>query len=274
MIQSPHFPSPITATSPQQDTLTNHTATFDWTPRSSTQDHEANFASALKNKKLGLEDSIKRAKETKEGLKVPQEVLCTDLKNHRTRVMSQIKQHGSGMQELEQQIFAAGCQLRLVMEENQRFEEACTKLRRELSDLDNQRQENEKIKLASQNELIRQKSELSRKWDADNMMQEFFASRDQATAEAFGRLLDKTGKRENKIDEITDKLRDELGMLSDFLDNIASRRPEGAKIVHFALTVKTATLLDFIFGFVQQARHTHVHLEADLDALDTPLITF
>ncbi|GFO41404.1 hypothetical protein PoB_006790900 [Plakobranchus ocellatus] len=68
--------------------------------------------------------------------------------------------------------------------------------------------------------------ELSRKWDADNMMQEFFASRDQATAEAFGRLLDKTGKRESKIDEITDKLRDELGMLSDFLDNIASRRPE------------------------------------------------
>ena len=37
--------------------------------------------------------------------------------------MSQIKQHGSGMQDLEQQIFTAGCQLRLVMEENQRFEE-------------------------------------------------------------------------------------------------------------------------------------------------------
>ena len=61
----------------------------------------------------------------------------------------------------------------------------------------------------------------------NNLWPQFFASRDQATAEAFGRLLDKTGKRENKIDEITDKLRDELGMLSDFLDNIASRRPEG-----------------------------------------------
>ncbi|KAK3733004.1 hypothetical protein RRG08_002609 [Elysia crispata] len=181
---------------------------------------------SLKNKKLGLEDSIKRAKDTKEGLKTPQEVLRTDLKNHRTRVMSQIKQHGTGMQDLEQQIFSAGCQLRLVMEENQRFEEACKKLERELSELDSQRQENEKIKLTSQNDLTRQKSELSRKWDADNMMQEFFASRDQATAEAFGRLLDKTGKRENKIDEITEKLRDELGMLSEFLDNIASRRPE------------------------------------------------
>ncbi|RUS81181.1 hypothetical protein EGW08_011046 [Elysia chlorotica] len=184
---------------------------------------------SLKNKKLGLEDSIKRAKDTKEGLKTPQEVLRTDLKSHRTRVMSQIKQQGSGMQDLEKQIFSAGCQLRLVMEENQRFEEACKKLERELSSLENQRQENEKIKLSSQNDLTRQKSELSRKWDADNMMQEFFASRDQATAEAFGRLLDKTGKRENKIDEITDKLRDELGMLSEFLDNIASRRPEGKK---------------------------------------------
>ncbi|GFS21532.1 laminin subunit alpha-2 [Elysia marginata] len=28
-----------TATSPQHDTLTNHTATLDWTPQSSTQDH-------------------------------------------------------------------------------------------------------------------------------------------------------------------------------------------------------------------------------------------
>ncbi|GFS00894.1 hypothetical protein ElyMa_001082500 [Elysia marginata] len=46
MIQSPHFPSPATATSPQHDTLTNHTATLDSTQRSSTQDPESNFASA------------------------------------------------------------------------------------------------------------------------------------------------------------------------------------------------------------------------------------
>lgn len=214
--------------------LTTHTPIFQdleafYHKRTEEYDAMKKLIVVLKNKKLGLEDSIKRAKETKESLKAPQEVLRTDLKNHRTRVMSQIKQHGSGMQDLEQQIFEAGCQLRLVMEENTRFEEACAKLQRELSELDNQRQENEKIKLASQNDLARQKSELSRKWDADNMMQEFFASRDQATAEAFGRLLDKTGKRENRIDEITDKLRDELGMLSDFLDNIASRRPEGKR---------------------------------------------
>ncbi|GFS14865.1 hypothetical protein ElyMa_001435000 [Elysia marginata] len=34
MIQSSHFPSPATATSPQHDTLTNHTATLDSTLRS------------------------------------------------------------------------------------------------------------------------------------------------------------------------------------------------------------------------------------------------
>ncbi|GFS09222.1 hypothetical protein ElyMa_006615400 [Elysia marginata] len=46
MTQLPHLPSPATATSPEHDTLNNHTATLDSTPRSSTQDPESNFASA------------------------------------------------------------------------------------------------------------------------------------------------------------------------------------------------------------------------------------
>ncbi|CAL1530691.1 unnamed protein product, partial [Lymnaea stagnalis] len=53
---------------------------------------------------------------------------------------------------------------------------------------------------------------------------QLFASRDQATVKAFGHLVDRTSKRENKIDEVAVKLQGELDSLSDFLDNIAMRR--------------------------------------------------
>ena len=55
---------------------------------------------------------------------------------------------------------------------------------------------------------------------------QFFASRDKATAEAFKRLLERTGKREEKINFITERLKEELHVLGGFLDNISSRRPE------------------------------------------------
>ena len=42
-----------------------------------------------------------------------------------------------------------------------------------------------------------------------------------------GNLLERTGKREHKISEITSQLEVELGYLSDFLENLASRRPKG-----------------------------------------------
>ena len=59
------------------------------------------------------------------------------------------------------------------------------------------------------------------------MPHQFFASRDEATAEAFGRLLSRTEKRENKIDMITERLKEELNVLGGFLDNISNRRPQG-----------------------------------------------
>ena len=45
--------------------------------------------------------------------------------------------------------------------------------------------------------------------------------------EELGHLLDRTGKREQKISDITSQLEVELGYLSDFLENLASRRPKG-----------------------------------------------
>uniref|UniRef100_A0A0B6ZUA9 Uncharacterized protein n=1 Tax=Arion vulgaris TaxID=1028688 RepID=A0A0B6ZUA9_9EUPU len=66
-------------------------------------------------------------------------------------------------------------------------------------------------------------------WKTDNLMQEVFAVRDLAMTEAFGCLLNKTEKRENKIDEVTLKLREELQVLSDFLNNIATKQATAHK---------------------------------------------
>ena len=68
------------------------------------------------------------------------------------------------------------------------------------------------------------------KWPPKNILNilfQFFASRDEATAEAFGQLLEKTEKRETKIEDISGRLQDELELLSDFLDNLSTRRPQG-----------------------------------------------
>ena len=40
-------------------------------------------------------------------------------------------------------------------------------------------------------------------------------------------MLSRTEKRENKIDMITERLKEELHVLGGFLDNISTRRPEG-----------------------------------------------
>ncbi|CAG5126859.1 unnamed protein product, partial [Candidula unifasciata] len=109
---------------------------------------------------------------------------------------------------------------------------ACKKMESDLADLEIQAQENEKMKKKVQDELMREKNDFTKKWKADNSMQEVFSTRDQGVAEAFGYLLTKAEKRENKIDEVTFKLREELGVLSDFLNEIASRPPNAISEVH------------------------------------------
>nr|KAG5712796.1 hypothetical protein BaRGS_007393 [Batillaria attramentaria] len=181
---------------------------------------------ALKNKKQGLEDGIKRTNRDKEQITTPQAALREELKAKRTALMHKMKSQGTTTQTKEQEIFEQTCKLRAVVEENEKFGECCEKLEEELADVQQQMVDNEKSIQLLQAELVKQKGELMKKWETDAMMQEFFASRDEATAEAFGRLLDRTGKRENKIDKITEQLSEELQVLAGFLDNIAARRPQ------------------------------------------------
>ncbi|BFZ07178.1 hypothetical protein BsWGS_10216 [Bradybaena similaris] len=178
---------------------------------------------ALKNKKTSLEDAIKRAKKERDDLKLPQEIIRGDLKNYRAQVMAQIKDHGSDTKEIEEQIFLVGAQLRIILEENNKLEEACKKLEDDLADLEIQAQENEKMKKMVQDHLMRERNDFVNKWKADNSMQEVLSSQDQVVADAFGHLLTKAEKRENKIDEVTFKLHEELQVLSDFLSEIVSK---------------------------------------------------
>lgn len=184
---------------------------------------------AMKNKRQSLEDAIKRVMREKETAIAPQAQLREDLKVKRTAYMRQIKNQGDDTQTKEQQIFEAGCKLRVIIEENKKFDDSCKKLDTDIADLQRQMEDNDKRKEQLQAELIKQKEELMKKWQTDNMMQEFFASRDEATAEAFGRLLSRTEKREVKIDLITDRLKEELEVLAGFLDNISTRRPKGQR---------------------------------------------
>ncbi|XP_025104363.1 coiled-coil domain-containing protein 175-like isoform X2 [Pomacea canaliculata] len=181
----------------------------------------------MKNQRQSLEDAVRKAKREKDGLKIPQESLRLELKEKRQELMKQLKEHGASTQEMETQIFAAGCKLRTLMEENDKIESSCMRLEKELADLQVKMKELEQMKIGLEAELAEQKNDLIKKWDTDAMMQKFFATRDEAIAEAFSKLLTHTSEREHKIDQVTTRLNEELQELSQFLDSIASRRPPG-----------------------------------------------
>ncbi|PVD26312.1 hypothetical protein C0Q70_13983 [Pomacea canaliculata] len=105
--------------------------------------------------------------------------------------------------------------------------QSCMRLEKELADLQVKMKELEQMKIGLEAELAEQKNDLIKKWDTDAMMQKFFATRDEAIAEAFSKLLTHTSEREHKIDQVTTRLNEELQELSQFLDSIASRRPPG-----------------------------------------------
>lgn len=56
---------------------------------------------------------------------IQQEIMRGDLKNYRAQVMTQIKDHGSDIKEVEEQIFLTGAQLTIILEENNKLEEVC-----------------------------------------------------------------------------------------------------------------------------------------------------
>ncbi|KAL4237583.1 hypothetical protein ACF0H5_002297 [Mactra antiquata] len=180
----------------------------------------------LKGKKSHLEEQIKRLKDKKERMVGPQEKLRNDLKHKRKEVMFQLKHHGEETKNIEAEIYVGGCKLKTVLDENNKIQEGCDQLSADIDDIQYQMEYNEKLKAQLMEELHRTKVILEKTWEEDNETQEKFSERDQEVVDDLGILLDKTGKREEKISNITSQLEIELGYLTSFLDNLASRRPK------------------------------------------------
>lgn len=179
----------------------------------------------LKGKKSHLEEQIRKVKDKKEKMKEPMAKLRHELKQKRHEVLFQIKHHGEDTKNIESEIYVSGCKLKTIMDENARFEEACQQFTNDIDGLSNQMDYNEILKKQLLQELIKTKEMLEKSWKDDMETQEKYRLRDQETVDEFGQLLERTGKREEKISSITGQLEVELGYLSSFLDNLASRRP-------------------------------------------------
>ncbi|CAL1537723.1 unnamed protein product, partial [Lymnaea stagnalis] len=126
----------------------------------------------LKNKRFGLEDDLKRARKDRDELKLPQVTLQNNLKDFRNQVIEQINIQGKSLQDMEQLIFLAGCQMKMIMEENQRLEMACQKLESDMTDLGQQILDNKRIKKIAEEDLVFHKNDLKEKFQTEHSMQE------------------------------------------------------------------------------------------------------
>ncbi|XP_052769722.1 coiled-coil domain-containing protein 175-like isoform X2 [Mya arenaria] len=180
----------------------------------------------LKGKKNQLEEKIRQAKDKKERMADPQEKLRKELKQKRHEVIFQLKHQGEETKEIESQIYGTGCKVKTILDENQRIEDGIKAFNKEIDDLHYQMEYNEKLKVKLLLELANTKDILGQSWDEDTELQQRYSERDQLVVDGLGELLDRTVKREETISAVTGRLEVELQFLSDFLDNLASRRPK------------------------------------------------
>ncbi|XP_053377663.1 paramyosin-like isoform X3 [Mercenaria mercenaria] len=183
----------------------------------------------LKTKKSQQEEKLKKLKEKKERMTGPQDKLRHDLKQKRHEIIFQLKHHGEETKKIESEIYVGGCKLKTVLDENHKLEEGCKQFTEEIDDIQYQMEYNEKLKAKLLEELLNTKEILGKTWQEDHDTQQKFTDRDQCVVDEFGNLLDRTSKREQKISGITSQLEVELGYLTSFLDNLASRRPKDSR---------------------------------------------
>ncbi|CAH1790807.1 unnamed protein product [Owenia fusiformis] len=184
----------------------------------------------LKNKRMGLEESTKRTKKSIEKLSNPQLEYNAELKEKRKESLDQLKQQAADRKAIEEEIYTVGCKLRTVIEENNRFVEAIDAIETEIKGIHAEMDETEQLKEQLSELALENKATLSEGWDKDHAMDKEIQDRDLALSELIGDLLAKTEKRESKISGITSQLKDELYLLSTFLDNVSSRRPPESRV--------------------------------------------
>ena len=94
-----------------------------------------------------------------------------------------------------------------------------------------------------------------------------YTERDQEVVDELGNLLDRTGKREQKISEISSQLEVELEDLSAFLENLASRRPKG-ELWHSSETVGHTKIHSAWFCGIDSIKKCHFLSFLDLSFSD------
>jgi len=181
---------------------------------------------ALKNKKLSLDDSVKRSVKELDKMKKPKMQLEGDLKKRRADNLSCLQSTAEGTRAIEREIYAVGCKLRTAIEENDRFNQSNTELQQSINDMEEKRKRADENMVKLNGELQKLKDILSGEWLEDNKLEQTYAERDQELVDELSKLLNKAGRREGVIESITSRLQSELAILSEFLDNVAKRRPK------------------------------------------------
>ncbi|ELT93903.1 hypothetical protein CAPTEDRAFT_215688 [Capitella teleta] len=179
----------------------------------------------MKNKKLSLEESLKRAQRDLEKKAIPRHILETDLKKRRAENLEKMKELAEEVKVVESEIYSLGCKYKVALEENNTFSQANDKLSKHIDVMNGLILSNEDAVKELLHQLAGMKDVLIKDWKADREMDEKFIERDQEVVDDFSHLLDKTENREKVISGITNKLQEELGSLAGFLDNLAQRRP-------------------------------------------------
>ncbi|XP_078516740.1 coiled-coil domain-containing protein 175 [Lissotriton helveticus] len=180
----------------------------------------------LKNRKKGLEDTIKGKKSELEVLsKVKEKHRCT-LKQNREAVVQQLKSHKEDVKLVEKDIYETNRKLELVSMENCRLklnnEQKIHEIRKAIHQAEKQRD----AAVDMDNHLILLYDLLMKGWARETSTRKDFAERDQETLEAIKELVRKIQKREEKLKNLTQQLHDKYTGIKSLLQCDTEVRPE------------------------------------------------
>eukprot|EP00057_Strongylocentrotus_purpuratus_P025632 XP_011680106.1 PREDICTED: interaptin isoform X3 [Strongylocentrotus purpuratus] len=189
----------------------------------------------LKNKKIVLVTSSNRAQREIQKLIAPGDralfalppkvALKHLLRQQRSAALGRMKEQGRELEELEENIFHAGRKLKAVTEENVRFTGAIEKMQKESVSIEGQISRHSSLEESLKHLVISQRGHLEVGWEKDKALQDEFAKRDQVFLDDITDLCCRADRREQVVSDITDKLQQEIVMLTSLLETVAERRP-------------------------------------------------
>ncbi|XP_030854331.1 interaptin isoform X5 [Strongylocentrotus purpuratus] len=179
----------------------------------------------LKNKKIVLVTSSNRAQREIQKLIAPGVALKHLLRQQRSAALGRMKEQGRELEELEENIFHAGRKLKAVTEENVRFTGAIEKMQKESVSIEGQISRHSSLEESLKHLVISQRGHLEVGWEKDKALQDEFAKRDQVFLDDITDLCCRADRREQVVSDITDKLQQEIVMLTSLLETVAERRP-------------------------------------------------